>query len=232
MVTARRTPLADRVAEDLHQRIRSGEWPVGARLPGEMRLAAELGVGRSTIREAIRRLVGRGVLESRQGAGTFLVSRDGDEEWGRAVRDADIVAVVEARIAIEAEAAALAAERRTSADLRRLRNALADRGRRRDGGADLVDVDMAFHRAVVAASHNAVLIELFDVFMPRLREAMQEMVRSHPRFDRTADHDRHVRLVDAVAERDPRRAARESRTHLVALRARLLGEGPAVSSRP
>ncbi len=222
MVTLRRTPLADQVADDLRRRIRAGEWEVGHRLPGEMRLAADLGVGRSTIREAIRQLVGQGVLVSRQGAGVFLVSREGDDEWSAVLRDADIVAVVEARIAIEAEAAALAADRRTSADLRAMRRALAERARHRDGGEGLVEVDMAFPRAVVAACHSPVLIDLFDAFAPRVCEAMNEMVRSHPGFDRDADHDCHVRLVDAVAERDAPRAADESRTHLLTLRARLV----------
>lgn len=222
MVTLRRTPLADQVADDLRRRIRAGEWEVGQRLPGEMRLAADLGVGRSTIREAIRQLVGRGVLASRQGAGVFLMSREGNDEWAAVLRDADIVAVVEARIAIETEAAALAADRRTPADLRAMRSALAERARRRDGAEDLVAVDTAFHRTVVAACHSPVLVELFDAFAPRVCEAMNEMVRSHPGFDRDADHECHVRLVDAIAERDAKRAAGESRTHLVALRARLV----------
>src|SRR5687768_2280435 len=127
----RRHPLAAQTAEVLLARIRAGEWPLGHRLPGETTLAAQLGVGRSTLREAIRELAGKGVLDSRQGAGVFVTALDVTEEWDAVLRRATIAAVIEARIAIEAEAAALAAQRRTPADLRAIRRALA--GRRAEG---------------------------------------------------------------------------------------------------
>ncbi|MBX9921568.1 MAG: GntR family transcriptional regulator, partial [Mycolicibacterium frederiksbergense] len=76
-----RHPLAAQAAELLLTRIRDGEWPLGHRIPGETTLAAQLGVGRSTLREAIRELAGRGVLESRQGAGVFVTAVDATEDW-------------------------------------------------------------------------------------------------------------------------------------------------------
>ncbi|MEV5392712.1 winged helix-turn-helix domain-containing protein, partial [Nocardia farcinica] len=123
----RRHPLAAQTAELLLERIRAGEWALGHRLPGETTLAAQLGVGRSTVREAIRELAGKGVLDSRQGAGVFVTALDVTEDWDAMLHRADIAAVIEARIAIEAEAAALAARRRTPADLRALRRSLAAR---------------------------------------------------------------------------------------------------------
>lgn len=108
-----RHPLAAQAAELLLTRIRDGEWPLGRRIPGETTLAAQLGVGRSTLREAIRELAGRGVLESRQGAGVFVTAVDATEDWDAVLRRTTIASVIEARIAIEAEAAALAAIRRT-----------------------------------------------------------------------------------------------------------------------
>jgi DNA-binding FadR family transcriptional regulator len=226
-VQVRREPLADKAADALLRRIRSGEWALGEKLPGETTLAPQLGVGRSTVREAIRQLAGRGVLASRQGAGVFVTALDAPEEWDDVVRRADVVAVLEARIAIEVESAALAAARRTPAELRAMRRALAARA---TGGASIelrVDTDMAFHRAIVVAAHNPILTELFDGFTPRCRQAMIEMLRmrtgSGESADATdaADHELHADLCDAVARGDVAMAAELSRGHLGAMKAAL-----------
>ncbi|MEU5690757.1 FCD domain-containing protein [Actinosynnema sp. NPDC020468] len=212
MAVARR-PLAARAAEALLARVRAGEWALGSKLPGETTLAAQLDVGRSTVREAVRELAGRGVLESRQGAGVFVAALDVVEDWDAVLGRVDAVAVVEARIAVEAEAARLAASRRTPADLRALRRALAERER----PEHLVDADMAFHRVVVVAAHNEVLLELFDTFVPRVRSAMVAALRVRPLPDPDADHAAHADLVEAIAARDPGAAAAASRVHLTAL---------------
>jgi DNA-binding FadR family transcriptional regulator len=208
-----RHPLAAQTARLLLTRIRDGEWPLGHRLPGETTLAAQLGVGRSTLREAIRELAGKGVLDSRQGAGVFVTALEANEDWDTLLRRTTIVAVIEARIAIEAEAAALAAARRTPADLRAIRRALAARGVTGLSIPDHVDADTAFHRAVVTAAHNDVLTQLFDAFLPRLRLAMIDMLKIRPVPDE-ADHAAHLVLADAIADRDPVAAAAASRSHL------------------
>lgn len=217
MTQARRTPLADQAAELLLGRIRAGEWGLGEKLPGETTLAPQLGVGRSTVREAVRQLVGLGVLTSRQGSGVYVTALDAPEEWGAVLRRADIVAVIEARIAIEAEAAAHAAERRTPTDLRAIRRALAQREEHREQIESLVDADTAFHRAIVAAAHNPILLELFDGFTPRLRAAMIDMLRIRKEFGSDADHTAHSLLADAIASRDEAAARDLSRSHLAAL---------------
>jgi len=217
MSQIRRAPLADQAAELLLERIRAGEWTLGAKLPGETTLAPQLGVGRSTIREAIRQLAGRGVLASRQGAGVYVTALDAPEDWDAVLRRADIVTVIEARVAIETEAVALAARRRTPADLRAVRRALAERGVHRAEIESHVDADLAFHRSIVVAAHNVVLTELFDGFTPRLRQAMVEMLRIRRGFGSEADHDVHVALAEAIAARDHVEAASLSRAHLVSL---------------
>ncbi|WP_313546243.1 FadR/GntR family transcriptional regulator [Leifsonia aquatica] len=216
-----RAPLADQAADALLERIRAGEWALGQKLPGETTLAPQLGVGRSTVREAIRQLAGRGVLQSRQGAGVFVTALDAPEDWDAVLRRASIVSVIEARIAIESEAAALAAERRTPQELRALRRALDARSRLDRGLEAHVDADTAFHRAIVAAAHNDILAELFDGFVPRLRQAMVEMLRLRPLADEGADHDAHRALLDAIADRDAVAASRLSRDHLTSMKERL-----------
>ena len=191
MAQIHRHPLAAQAAEVLLTRIRAGEWQLGHRLPGETTLAAQLGVGRSTLREAIRELAGRGVLESRQGAGVFVTALDAAEDWDTVLRRSDIVTVIEARIAIEAEGAALAARRRTPADLRAMLRALAARAESGDSVEGLVDADTAFHRTVVAAAHNDILLELFNAFVPRSRHAMIDMLRIRPMRDPSVDHGAH-----------------------------------------
>lgn len=213
-----RAPLAEQAAELLLDRIRAGEWALGQKLPGETTLAPQLGVGRSTVREAIRQLAGRGVLASRQGAGVFVTALDAREDWSLVVVRADILAVIEARVAIETEAAALAAERRTAAELRAIRRALAERDAQRSRIEPHVDADTAFHRSIVAAAHNPILLELFDGVTPRVRQAMIEMLRIREHFGGDEDQAEHARLADAVAARRPERAAALSREHLRAMR--------------
>jgi DNA-binding FadR family transcriptional regulator len=209
--------MAEQAAELLLGRVRSGEWELGQKLPGEVALAGQMGVGRSTAREAIRILAGKGVLASRQGSGVFLTALDAREEWDAVLARAEIPSVIEARTAIETEAARLAAVRRTPAELRAVRRALADRAARRDDLEDHVDADTAFHRSIVLAAGNTVLTGMFDSFTPRMREAMVEMLRRRGEFGGDVDQQAHADLVEAVARKDPEAAARLSRDHLETL---------------
>lgn len=218
MTIVRRESLAEQAADLLLSRIRAGEWAVGGKLPGETTLAPQLGVGRSTAREAIRLLAGRGVLSTRQGAGVFVTAADIPESWDARVERAGIVAVIEARTAIETEAAALAAGRRTAADLKALRGALQERDRRRDDVAAHVETDMAFHRCVIAAAHSPILLDLFDGFAARSRDAMISMLRTRGHHGDSADQDLHARICDAIASGDAQTAADLTRGHLSTLR--------------
>ncbi|WP_022888642.1 FadR/GntR family transcriptional regulator [Agromyces italicus] len=222
LAQVRRASLAEQAAELLLTRIRAGEWVLGERLPGETTLGPQLGVGRSTVREAIRHLAGRGILQSRQGAGVFVTALDAPEDWDAVLRRTDIISVIEARIAIESAAAELAAERRTPAELRLLRRSLDARSAPYASIEAHVDADTAFHRQVVAAAHNEILTELFDGFVPRLRHAMVDMLRLRPVTDEGADQVAHRHIVDAIADREPIEAAQLSRTHLESLKARLV----------
>ena len=216
----RRHLLTDQAADLLRARIASGEWEVGAKLPGETTLAAELGVGRSTVREAVRMLAGLGMVESRQGAGVFLRRSSPRQDWDRVLRTEEIRHVVEVRHTVEIEAARLAASRRDEADVAALRRALDSRSAASGAGAAaFVDADIALHRAVVVAAHNPVLTELFETFVPRLREAMLDLTAA---LDLSAgnepDADAHRLLVEAVADGDAEEAVRISTAHLERLR--------------
>ena len=221
MTPVRREPLAEQAADALLARIREGEWVLGDKLPGETTLAPQLGVGRTTVREAIRHLAGRGVLASRQGAGVFVTALDVQDGLDDVIRRADIAAVVEARIAIEVEASSLAADRRTPAELRTMRRAIEHRQERRASIEQHVDADTALHRAIVVAAHNPLLTELFDGFTPRSRQAMIELLRIDGVYGSEADRDVHDDIVDAIDAGDAAAAAALTRAHLRSLTARL-----------
>src|SRR5690606_2495968 len=131
----------------------------------------------------------RGILDSRQGSGVYVTALEAPEDWEQVLRRADIVTVLEARTAIEVEAATLAATRRTPSDLRMIRRALELRTTAGQSVEEHVDADMALHRTIVIAAHNEVLTELFDGFVPRVRRAMVDMLRIRPEPDAHADQD-------------------------------------------
>ncbi len=213
----RPSPLVEQAAARLRAQIAAGEWPVGTKLPGETTLATELGVGRSTVREALRALAGAGLVRPRQGAGVFVVATEAAEDWPTRLRRAAVNDVYEVRMGVEVQAARLAASRRTPEDVTALERALE--ARRVASGADdiaFVDADIAFHAAVVAAAHNPVLADLFGQFTPVLREGLVELLaltelRAH---DPNTGDDAHEALVRAVAEGDAETAAKVLRAEL------------------
>jgi DNA-binding FadR family transcriptional regulator len=169
----RRGSLCDEVIAQLREQISSGSWPVGERIPPESELVERLQVGRGTVREAIKALAHTGLLEVRQGDGTYVTSRS--ELAGvlrRRMHSVTDLHVQEVRRAIEVEGARLAARRRTAEDLSAMSGALAERdlaaetalalGRWDESwGVPWVEADVRFHQAVVAASHNPMLTEMY-----------------------------------------------------------------------
>ncbi|MEW1862584.1 GntR family transcriptional regulator [Streptomyces sp. NPDC088194] len=123
----RPSPLVEQAAERLREQITGGQWPVGTKLPGETTLATLLGVGRSTVREALRALAGAGMVRTRQGAGVFVIADRPVQDWPARLRRAALADVYEVRAMLEVQAARLAAVRRRPEDVAALRTALAVR---------------------------------------------------------------------------------------------------------
>lgn len=173
--TARRSSLVDQVIDQLRGEITGGGWPVGAKIPPEPVLSETLGVGRNTVREAVRALTHAGLLESRQGDGTYV--RATSELSGavrRRLETAELVEILEVRRGFEVEAARLAATRRTDADIAAIAVALARRDAAWAAGehSAFVEADLEFHTAVVEATHNRVLTDLYRDFSAALRASI------------------------------------------------------------
>ncbi|MBC7183466.1 MAG: FadR family transcriptional regulator [Marinobacter sp.] len=170
----RKGSLVETAIESLRNAIEKGDWAVGDRLPVEAELSDSLGVSRNTVREAVRVLVHVGMLETRQGDGTYVrATRDAGETLRRIART-QLADQLEVRIMLETEAAKLAAARRTDQDLRSMTSALDSRAR---AGEDLqarIHHDKAFHHALVAASHNSALVELYDYFSHAVGETIEQ----------------------------------------------------------
>lgn len=202
----RRVGLIDQAAARFRDEVESGRWPVGEKIPTEPELVTAFGVGRNTVREALQSLVHAGVLRREQGRGTFVISRSeltGSLE--RQLAGGTRRHYLELRLALDSTAASLAALRRTDADVALLRD-LRDR-REASWSTDDLDLrasaDVELHRAVVAATHNPLYLQLYssmlDVFAVHMRD--------EDSGDADAAHRAHHELVEAVAAADPERAA-------------------------
>ncbi|MGY3200828.1 FadR/GntR family transcriptional regulator [Streptomyces sp. TE5632] len=209
----RRSALSEQVIAALRAQITSGEWPVGSRIPTEPELVEQLGVARNTVREAVRALAHNGLLDIRQGSGTYVVTTS--ELAGvmqRRFADADPGHIAELRSALESSAARLAAERRTEKDLKQLDTLLLRREEAWASGAaeQFVAADTTFHLAVVAASHNDVLTELYA----DLSEVLRDWLRDDVGRELTPEtHTDHARLLDAIRAGDAATAAEEAAAH-------------------
>ncbi|HWU11651.1 MAG TPA: FadR/GntR family transcriptional regulator [Streptomyces sp.] len=213
LTSTRRSALADQVIAQLRNQITSGEWPVGSRIPTEPELVEQLGVARNTVREAVRALAHNGLLDIRQGSGTYVVATS--ELAGvmhRRFADADPRHVAELRSTLESSAARLAALRRTDRDLRQLDALMARREEVwASGDAEaFVAVDATLHLAVVAASHNDVLTELYADLNDLLRDYLRDDVGTELGPEELMDH---TRLVEAIRAGDAATAAAEAAAH-------------------
>lgn len=207
LATTRRAGLVDQVIDQLRASVSSGEWPVGSRIPTEPALVSALGVGRNTVREAVRALAHSGILEVRQGDGTYVRATSEVSGALRRLCGTELREVLQVRRCLEVEGARLAAAARTDAEVAEMRALLARRDVLEAEGdqEEFVRADTALHFMVIRAAHNAVLGELYRGLTEVITASVATTTRTHdPR------HFRHEGLVDAIAAGDVDRAGREA----------------------
>ncbi|WP_312495154.1 FadR/GntR family transcriptional regulator [Pseudomonas cremoris] len=197
--------LVDQALEQLRLRISQGVWAIGERLPTEPELSAELGISRNTVREAMRVLAFSGLIEIRQGDGSYLRSMTDPLGTMRALSHCTLEQALETRQILEVEAISLAALRRTEEDLNGLREALDASAELYHGDLEAyIDADLVFHKRLVDAAHNPALSELYQYFSAIVGAQLRQTLNITPR--RQAVFDLHIALLEAVEHQDPERA--------------------------
>lgn len=209
--------LSQQVADELYSLIMSGkEYQPGDKLPSEIELAARMGVGRTTLREALRGLATKGVLEVRRGNGSYVakninVLNDLDLQQGNVLR-LRLRDIYEARLLFEPDLAAIACRRATDREIANIINMGAKVEEVIRANGDRTEADQGFHRAIAAAAHNEFLLQLFPV----IEQAIADSIRLNPDPGALAEdtiHD-HAMLMDFLQRRDADGAKSAMAIHL------------------
>ena len=231
VITAPRRPrtLGLALVEALGDRIREGRLATGDKLPTESEIMAEFGVSRTVVREAISKLQASGLVETRHGIGTFVLGlaegngfRIAPEQFATL---RDVISVLELRIGVETEAAALAAVRRTAENLAAMRRALDAMTQAVEAGRDAVAADFQFHSEVARATQNdhfaQLMATLGAMIIPRARldAASPDIDRERQAYLRRVNAE-HERILDAISAQDADAARAAMRTHLANSRER------------
>jgi GntR family transcriptional regulator, transcriptional repressor for pyruvate dehydrogenase complex len=214
LVPVPRTSLHELVAQRVLSHIVQHDLAEGDRIPGERELARRLAVSRTSVRQAIAGLTDAGVLESRQGGGTYVARLDLEAEplSSVAARRAHLPSVHEARRILEVPAAALAATRRTDDDVEAMQRALDLMASEIAAGEVGARGDAAFHAAVTAAAKNPTLRELMARIEHDVVETRSESLSQADRPPRSLDD--HRRIAAAIEAQDPEAAAAAMQHHL------------------
>jgi GntR family transcriptional repressor for pyruvate dehydrogenase complex len=217
------TRISDAVAGELEKRILEGSLKPGDRLPSERDFAVELGVSRPSLREALHKLISKGLLATRHGGGTFVTDRleaqfvDPWQEMlsGHPMLHSDLL---EFRQMLESQAASLAAERATNVDIERLDSLYAtlDSVYASNDVSACIDADVAFHQAIAEAAHN--------VLIGHMTASLMRVIHGHISINIEHLHARpqswnqlrsqHHAIWQAIREHQPDKAARAARSHI------------------
>ncbi len=229
--------MPQRVRAALQELIRNGSYTPGSRLPAEGEMAQRFGVSRTVIREAVSHLRAEGLVESRQGSGVFVTRNLPAAPFriDAAVMNSvnEVLQVAELRRGMEAEIAALAAERASPAQVAQIENCLIAIDEDVAAGGDGVAADIEFHRAIARATNNPHFLALWDYLGHFLRSTIRltrawEAQRQETRDQVTAEH---RALFDAIARRDVDAARDAARRHMEMSSGRARGIDPEFLSR-
>jgi GntR family transcriptional repressor for pyruvate dehydrogenase complex len=221
------TTLAQSVVDGLKRQILAGDLPPGAKLPSEKDLIEEYGVSRTVVREAVSRLQAEGLVETFQGRGSFVLAMPEPGtfrlETSALRTHRDVLAMLDFRIGVESEAAALGAPNIRPRTAKVVREALAAFAAA--GPDTAVEADFAFHRAIAAASGNRFYVDLLDslgpmmILLPRTRLGDEYTHSDHAHVERVVRE--HDNVAAAVLAGDAETARAAMRVHLGNSRRRL-----------
>jgi GntR family transcriptional repressor for pyruvate dehydrogenase complex len=224
-----RQTLTSQVVKALTERIHSGQLKPGDRLPTEQELIEEFSVSRTVVREAISSLKAAGLATSQQGVGAFVLQSGANPSFrieGTSLNlIKDVISVLELRIALESDAAALAALRRNEEHLTAMREALDRMALAIDKSEDAVSPDFDFHRTIAEATGNPHFTHLFSylgsLLIPRARlQTFRYFAPDRTEYLRRVNRE-HEDIYHAIHRQDTEAARSAMRLHLSNSRERL-----------
>lgn len=213
-----RPTLSERVAREIAGMIASGSLRPGQKLASEPELCRALGVGRSTLREAVACLIFIGMLKVRAGEGTFVTegpTRMFDQIVGHGFfsSDKDISDLVHTRLVLESETASMCAKHATAKDLLAMESLLERMGEAvKTGAEDFLHLDVDFHMAIAAGSGNQILARLLGTIRGLLGEYISRSLQV-PNAAQIA-YEQHAAILAALRKRTPGKARLEMQKHL------------------
>lgn len=216
-----RQSLSDDIAQRITQLIQAERHQPGARLPAISQMARQFGVGSPTLREALKKLETVGVVEIRHGSGVYVGRSPDSLLITNPVLDPSptrklLVDLIEARIPIELQTAALAATHATEEHLDEMNRLLTRAGRSFDDAALLNQVNLSFHRQIALASGNVVMHQILEVLSNLFKREQRIILGIHGRQE--DDHHEHVEIYEALRARDAELAVARMKAHLERVR--------------
>lgn len=221
--------LAQGLVEDFSERIRGGQIRPGEKLPTESALMRQFGVSRTVVREALSRLQAAGLVETHHGVGTYALEPSGGADFRVDPADIatvrDVLVLLELRICLESEAAGLAAQRRTEAQLADMRRALDEFRACLAAGGDTITPDFRFHLLVAQATDNRYFADLMShlgsAIIPRTRINSARIAHEDREQYLARVNLEHEDIYAAIVRQEAEAARAAMRTHLSNSRERL-----------
>lgn len=219
--------LYEEIVDQIQQLIRRGELKAGDKLPPERTLAHTFKVSRNCVREALRAMAEKKLLESRRGDGTYICVPDESalvSSLAQAIQMQKnrLLDIFEFRQILEPQIAALAARHINPAELARLKILVFEQERKHVANEDIAELDMEFHLILAKASRNMVLFEVVKLLNGILIETRSEILQSQAR--RTASLRSHIEIIDALEKHDEDSACRAMRSHLKKVKQTVFGD--------
>ncbi len=203
----KRKNLADEVAAQLQELICSGKYEIGQQLPTEPELMQQFGVGRSTIREAVRLLVNGGLVRVQQGLGTFITSKQPmAEPLSRRLHRAEYQDLNEVRLLLEVKIAEKAAIHRTKEDIAQMKDFLKQRHQhaKANNVEACMKADINFHTSIAVASKNEIMVDLYNTIATHILQSFKDRYADTEAF--LGSQTLHKSLLEAIIDKNPSQA--------------------------
>jgi GntR family transcriptional regulator, transcriptional repressor for pyruvate dehydrogenase complex len=218
----RTSRLYEQIVQQIEDSILKGTLKPGDQLPAERELALQFGVSRTAVREAVKALREKGLVEAYSGRGTFvtdgtsLAIRQSLDLMMKIGQPEGSTHLAEVRAILEPEIAGLAAARAEEQHIATMREAVAVMDRSRSDGDAFIEADLDFHLSLAEAAANPLILSLIDSIVGLLREQRMRVFKVNGGPERGQFH--HKRILEAVERRDPEKARAAMREHLQQVR--------------